>query len=535
MSLPKEPRQKMINMMYLVLTALLALNVSAEILNAFKTVNNSITTSNTVVTDKNNLTYNAFEKALNDAQTKENAQIWAPKARQIQTISASMYNTINGMKDMLIRESQPDYDKEGKLIKYNDANLDAATRVFDKDGKGKILYDSLAEYKKQMIAVLNPNAPDIAKNPVLQKEVAKAQADFEKQLPLDLRVPESQTGAAKSGDDLKDWVTNYFHMTPTIAAITILSKFQSDVKNSESQMVDYCYKQIGSVKVVYNQFEAFAGTNATYLMPGDELEVQAGIGAFSAAAKPVITIGGVTQPLNADGVADYKTKVSGTGAHEITVNIAYTRPDGTTATIPKTIKYTVGMPSGASIFLEKMNVVYIGVDNPMTISGGSVGAEKVHISFESPGASISKTAGDHYIARATTPGMSKIVVNAGGKPFEFPIRVKNLPLPAGFIGSKKGGSISSAEFKAIGGLIARLEDSDFEAPFKVVSYKIGAEGGGISAYTEASVEGSNRWSGNAASIVQRSTPGTHIFFDQIRVIGPDGKQREIAPMVFSLK
>ena len=82
-------------------------------------------------------------------------------------------------------------------------------------------------------------------------------------------------------------------------------------------MVDYCYKQIGSVKVVYNQFEAFAGTNATYLMPGDELEVQAGIGAFSAAAKPVITIGGALQPLNADGVADYKTKVSGTGEHTL--------------------------------------------------------------------------------------------------------------------------------------------------------------------------------------------------------------------------
>ncbi|HEY2649755.1 MAG TPA: GldM family protein, partial [Puia sp.] len=290
-----------------------------------------------------------------------------------------------------------------------------------------------------------------------------------------------------------------------------------------------------SVKVVYNQFEAFAGTNATYLMPGDELEIQAGIGAFSAAAKPVITINGAGQALNTDGVADYKTKVEGAGEHTVEVKIAYTKPDGTTEIKIKPVKYTVGMPSGASIFLEKMNVVYIGVDNPMTISGGSVGAEKVHVNFASPGASLVKSTGDHYTARATTPGMSKIIVTANGKNFEFPIRVKNLPLPAGFIGSKKGGSISSAEFKAIGGLIARLEDSDFEAPFKVVSYKIGAEGGGISGYTEASVEGSNRWSGNAASIVSRSTPGTHIFFDQIRVIGPDGKQREIAPMVFSLK
>ena len=531
MSLPKEPRQKMINMMYLVLTALLALNVSAEILNAFKTVNNSITTSNMVVTDKNNLTYSAFEKALNDPQTKANAEIWSPKARQIQRISSDMYNTLNGMKQLLKQESQLEIQKDGSE-KYNDANLDAATRVFDKDGKGKILYDSLTEYKKQMLAVLNP--AEFKDNKVLFDDVTKAKADFEKELPLDLSVPQSQTGAASSNDVVKDWVTNYFHMTPTIAAITILSKFQNDVKNSESQMVDYCYKQIGSVKVVYNQFEAFAGTNATYLMPGDELEIQAGIGAFSAAAKPDIIINGAHQSLNTDGVADFKTKVSGAGEHSVTINIEYTKPDGTKTTIPKTIKYTVGMPSGASIFLEKMNVVYIGVANPMTISGGSVGAEKVHVNFASPGATLTKTSGDHYEARATTPGMSKIIVTAAGKNFEFPIRVKNLPLPAGFIGSKKGGAISSAEFKAIGGLIARLEDSDFEAPFKVVSYKMGFIGGGISSYNEAGNEG-NRWSGNAASLVARSTPGTNVFFDQIRVVGPDGKQREIQPMVFSLK
>ncbi len=533
MSLPKEPRQKMINMMYLVLTALLALNVSAEILNAFKTVNNSITTSNGVVSEKNNLTYSAFEKALNDPQTKANAEIWAPKAREIQKISSSMFGTIEGMKHLLKLESQFEIDKAGNE-KFNDANLDAATRVFDKDGKGKILFDSLAQYKKDMLAVLNPNDPEIAKNPVLQKEVAKAKADFEHSLPLDLSVPKSQTGAAPSSDTVKDWVTNYFHMTPTIAAITILSKFQNDVKNSESQMVDYCYKQIGSVKVVFDQFEAFAGTNATYLMPGDELDLTAGIGAFSKAAKPTITINGATQSLNEQGVADYKTKVEGAGEHSITVNIAYFKPDGSPANVSKVVKYTVGLPSGASIFLEKMNVVYIGVDNPMTISGGSVGREKVHASFATPGGTLTNTGGDHYVARATTPGMSKIIINANGKNFEFPIRVKNLPLPAGFIGSKKGGGISSAEFKAIGGLIARLEDSDFEAPFKVISYKLGAIGGGISQYTEASNEG-NRWNNQAMNIVTRSTPGTNIFFDQIRVVGPDGKAREIQPMVFSLK
>jgi gliding motility-associated protein GldM len=530
MSIPKEPRQKMINLMYIVLTALLALNVSAEILNAFKTVNTSIGKSNQVITEKNDLTYKSFEDKVNDPQTRVNALKWEPKALVVKKLSTDLYNEIADLKQKLKQASGLEV-RNGEES-YRESDLDAPIRLFGNEGHGKVLYNDLKKYKQQLLDVLNP--AEFADQPLVQKDLIKTRADFAKQLPLDLSVPKSQSGNAPSGDTTKDWVTNYFHMTPTIAALTILSKFQNDVKNSESQMIDYLHKQIGEVKVVYDKFEAFAGTNSTYLMPGDELDVTAGIGAFSAQAKPDIYINGAKQPLNADGVAEYKTKAESAGEKSIEVKIQYTKPDGTSDVVTKNIKYTVGLPSGASVFLEKMNVVYIGVDNPMTISGGSVGREKVHVSFESPGATIENTGGDHYVVKPKTPGMAKIVINANGKNFEFPIRVKNLPLPAGFIGTKKGGAISAAEFKAIGGLIARLEDSDFEAPFKVVSYKLGAIGGGIPQYTEASNEG-NRWSGSAASIVSRATPGTNIFFDQIRVTGPDGKPREIAPMVFSLK
>jgi hypothetical protein len=181
-----------------------------------------------------------------------------------------------------------------------------------------------------------------------------------------------------------------------------------------------------------------------------------------------------------------------------------------------------------------MNVVYIGVDNPITISGGSVGREKVHVSFTSPGAALTNTSGDNWIIKPTTQGEAVLNVNANGKNFPFKLRVKNLPLPAGFIGTKKGGAISTAEFKAIGGLIARLEDSDFEAPFHVVSYTMGAIGGSIPQYIQANNEG-NRWSGSAAGIVNRATPGTNIFLDDIRVVGWDGDTRLISSMVFNLR
>jgi hypothetical protein len=179
-----------------------------------------------------------------------------------------------------------------------------------------------------------------------------------------------------------------------------------------------------------------------------------------------------------------------------------------------------------------MNVLYIGVDNPLSISAGSTGREKMHVSFSN--GTLTATGGDKYIAKPTTPGMGKIIVNISGKNSEFPMRVKYLPLPAGFIGAKRGGVINTAEFKAIGGLIARLQESDFEAPFRVVSYKLGAIGGSIPQYVEASNDG-NKWGGQAASLVNRASPGTNIFFDEIRVIGPDGRTVQIPPMVFQLR
>src|SRR5215510_3565424 len=104
MGLPKEPRQKMINMMYLVLTALLALNVSSEILNAFKTVNTSIAKSNAVIDKKNNDTYNLLDSALADPKTRAKAEIWKPKAEQAKKLSAAMDVYVEGLKTQMKKE-----------------------------------------------------------------------------------------------------------------------------------------------------------------------------------------------------------------------------------------------------------------------------------------------------------------------------------------------------------------------------------------------------------------------------------------------
>lgn len=527
MALPKEPRQKMINMMYLVLTAMLALNVSSEILNAFKTVNTSITNSNDVITAKNNVTYESLDAKLKDEQTKAKAAIWAPKAEAVKKLSGDLFAYLEQMKQDLKKES--DLKVKDGVESFKEDDLDAPTRMMDENGKGKELYDKLTAYKQQVLSVLKPE--EFADNPTFQAQLKRDIETFQKSIPINMNVPKSTTGN-KYSNDAKGWTTNYFYMTPTVAALTIMSKFQNDIKNTEAQMVDYCHNQIGAVKIVYDEFQAIAQANTNYAMPGDPIEITAGIGAFSAAAKPKIYINGALQPLTAEGTALYKTTASGAGDHTVNVKIEYAKPDGTIVPVNKVVKYTVGVPSGASVFLEKMNVLYIGAENPITISGGSVGREKVKVSIGN--GEITNVGGDRYIAKPKTPGLSKIVVNADGKAYEFPMRIKYPPPPTGFIGSKKGGNISSAEFKAIGALIARLEDSEFELPYKVVSYKLSAQGGPIQIYAEA-VNNGNRWSGNAAALVGRCGPGTIVYFDQIIVAGPDGRQREIAPMKFNLK
>jgi len=146
MAIPREPRQKMINMMYLVLTALLALNVSAEILNAFKTVNRSLQNTNAVIATSTSTIMTSLQDKLNDASTAEKAKIWYPKAKQIVDYSAAVYNYIDGLKTTIMTASK--YDPASGKDKGVD-NLDVSTRILVEKGEGKNLYKMLDEYNIQ--------------------------------------------------------------------------------------------------------------------------------------------------------------------------------------------------------------------------------------------------------------------------------------------------------------------------------------------------------------------------------------------------
>jgi gliding motility-associated protein GldM len=507
MALPKEPRQKMINLMYLVLTALLALNVSSEILNAFKTVNNSLMNANGIIEAKNQGIFSSFERKMSDPKTAQLAAIWKPKADNARKYADDLFSYIESLKVELMKEAG--LDAEGN---YKEDNLDVPTRVLVDGPRGKELIQRLTEYKNNLLGL----------DPAIR-------AEFEKTLPLDLAIPASNNTAAK-----KDWGYSYFHMTPTVAAITMLSKFENDVKNSEALVVDFCHRKVGEVQVVYDEFQAFAGTNSQYLMPGQELVITAGVGAFSKSARPSVSVDGSGVALNNEGVAEYKTTVGGPGTYTKTVNITFVKPDGTTASIPKKVEYTVGSPTGASVSADAVKVLYIGLDNPLTILGGSAGDEKTSASMT--GGSLNKTGPGKYIARVSSPGNATVNVTVEGKTTPFQFRVKRVPDPVAMVGASSGGQMAANAFKAQAGVRADLRDFVFEGvKFDIISYIVYATGAGFLESPGYSPNSGAYFNEGAKKIIERARPGSSIIIDDIKARGPDGGTRTLPAIPFTLK
>lgn len=525
MALPKEPRQKMINLMYLVLTALLALNVSSEIINAFKTINNSLVTANGAIDGKNKAVYGTFEAKLKDAQTKAQAEKWQPLALEAQKLSNDMSAYLEGLKGEL-KVAAELKTVDGKEV-YKEDNLDAATRLFVEGPKGEELLNKLTQYKASLLAVLDPNK---FTDPKDKEKVNAAKAAFTSSLPLDLTPPKMLNS---HGPENKPWQSGYFRMSPTIAAITMLSKFQNDVKNSEAQIADFCLKQVGAVEVVYDNFQAIASQSSEYLMPGQQLTITGGVGAFSKAAAPSVTIDGASIPLNAEGVAEQKITVGGPGSYSKNVVISFKKPDGTTGMVNKEIKYTVGSPTGVFASATKVNVLYLGLKNPISITGGT-GDEKVSASIDN--GSISKKGGGLYEADPASAGKATLTATVDGKNTQFVFPVRRIPNPVPMVGQYGGGTVPVNQFKAQVGVRADMGDFVFEGvKFDVAQFTIVCTGRGYetSGPKFAQVNGAY-FPADVKSFMEMLRPGSTVTITDITVSGPDGRRKLPNSMAFNM-
>jgi gliding motility-associated protein GldM len=470
--------------MYLVLTALLALNVSAEVIEAFRTVDKSLIKSNTNIQAGNEGLFKSLAaKASEPGVDKEKLAKWTANAETAKKLSTELNDYIEGLKKELKTASGLKVKDGVEEFKMDDLN--ASSRLMDNQKKGKELDDKLKAYRAAMLAI----------DPELD-------AEFKNTLSVEV-------------DNTKDATTPSFRMMPTVAAVTLLSKFQNNVKNSENQIVTACHSKIGQVKFIYDKFAAIVGQSSNYVMPGEKVKITAGVGAFSTQAQPQITIGGSGAAVNADGVAEREFTADGGGNKSVPVTVTYTKPDGTKESKSYTIEYTVGTPGGAAVMLDKMNAFYIGLDNPITI-GSPTGWDKTNVSMS--GGSLSGS-GPKRTVSVTTPGTASITVTADGKPSTFPFRVLRVPDPVFKIGDGKprqpSVSVKNQQFCR-----AELENFVYDTKFSVTSATVYFSGAGFPNVATAPLTGNGL--GGLSALMARCMPGSVITFDNVKVTGPGG-------------
>ena len=505
MSLPKEPRQKMINIMYLVLTALLAINISAEILNAFKTINESLEKTNGAVNASTDQIYNSLTDKLNDPATKDRAAIWHPKAEKVRNYAKEAYDFIDNLKKELIAAST-------KGDKFKDDEQNATTRLMVKEGKGKQLYEVLKRYKENVLGTDSL----ILKN-------------FENSFQVNLDPPKAMNSQKKT------WEEAYFYMAPAIGALSIMSKFQNDIRTSENKVTAFCHEQVGKVDVVFDSYAAIVGQNSSYLMPGQKLQIKAGIGAFSKEAKPTIQIGGSVVPIGEEGFAMQEMDAGSIGAHSVPVTITYVNQNtGKEERKEVKVDYVVGSAS-ASVGLDKMNVLYVGVPNPITIAASGGGDDKLQITMTGGGGTLQKKGPGKFDAFVTTvTDDCKVNVTVDGKTSSFNFRVRTIPEAQAFVGGQpSGANIAAGSFRAQGGVGAGIKNFPFELEYEVVGFTFTCD-------TDDDIvtipnQGAVFSSAVRNAINQHVQAGRMVTIDEIRVKGPDGRTTKAPSLVYYIK
>jgi len=511
----------MINIMYLVLTALLALNVSAEIFNAFKVVDKSLEKSNHALDDANN----KMPQAIKDgAKKRESLAVYAERVEPARQYAQEMNDYIQGMIDLMIKETGgylPDPETGEMTDKLRgEKNKDITTRMLVDQGKGEELKAKILEYREKFASLLD--------------EEDKAQYSKDIALAVD-----DETWKKKKK---KSWAEMNFKQMPLQAALPILRKFQNDVKNSEATILNYLATKVGTTTdVVLDKFTVVSAAKKSYVIKGETYEADIFLSAFAGADSRTgvsISVDGRSMPVDAEGIAKYTAQAGAVGLKKYNAAITLTNPvTGESQTFKKEFEYEVGERS-VSVSASKMNVFYMGVDNPVTVSAAGVPSNQVQVSMSGAGGgSISRNSDGTFNVKVTTPTklgeFAYVNVSAPGLSEKREFRVKRIPNPVAKLSSSIGGVMSSGEFKAQRGLIADLENFDFDARCEILGYQLVRVPRRQDPQVEANKGGS--YGAQAKGLVDQAKAGDTYYFENVKAKCPgDASGRDINQLVFKI-
>jgi gliding motility-associated protein GldM len=553
------PRQKMIGMMYLVLTALLAMNVSKSILDAFIKINDGIEITTKSFDANNAFLYSAFDKARQTGGA--NGKKWAEKSDIVKKMSNDMYNHIAALKSKLVeitdKRSKEMADTMNMINVDGKDNYDEPTRIMGlaepgtptkvaglEEFSGIVLRENLNKFKTGIVEVFED------KN--VQEEISKKLAYLE-------------TPKMLNDDGQMDpWETGLFYHIPLAAVVTMLSKIQSDIRTAEAEVISKLYEQIDAGGVSFNKIAGMAVLPKAYIMDGDSFKADIFTAAYDDRVNPEIFVytsinGGVDSSAWKKGETDVAKLMKGKkgsvwgegdwyqmskediangkgnlqvketiGVHDWGGIIKLNTKKGPKV-YPFESSFEVGKPSLA-ISADKMNVFYIGVDNPV-----SVAAPMPNFTASAPG--LSKK-GKGWVMRPRRKGDVNIVVTGideDGKKIPLgkaKFRVKRIPDPKSYVGGKTGSiSIKKIVFSSASTVQAKMENFDFDIKVRVQSFLFSTTKSGE--VMEFKVNG-NKLNAKCKSLIKKARKNQKFFVEKIKVKMPDGTTRQLAPIIIKV-
>jgi gliding motility-associated protein GldM len=551
----ETPRQKMIGMMYLVLTALLALNVSTSVLDAFKIIDEGLEKTGNTMNNKNKDIYTEFEQAYQLNQNK--TAIWRNRALEVKTNADKLYNYIQDIKLHALNEAE-----RGKSAAING-------KLIDRD---KI--EATTDYDTPHRIMIGNDLTDKSEARKLKNEIAKFREFLltmvkEKEFPEQLRAsisksldtnPPTPKKGKKLDPETATWEYHKFGHSPLMGFLAIMSSMQIDVRNAESEMINYLYAQISAGEVKFNQLDAVVIPNSNYVIRGNSYKAAIYLAARDTTQDPdIYVVEGVKEPWSEitdengqkrierkEGLNYVKVPVekgTGKGIFERSGNslgqriwggiIEIKGPGGQPIRRPFSSEYMVAEGS-VVVSPTKMNVFYLGVDNPVEISVSGVAGNKVRASASNGSL---EARGNSYIMKPKRIGNCMISVSAeidgkvstvGTKEF----RVKSVPDPIATVNNQKGGGIAKNVLMAQGGVLAAMPpDFDFDLTFTVTEFTVLSYAQGF--VKEVKVKG-NKFNQEVRNLLNTLSKGMPVYIQDIRAVGPDGSVRPLSTIDFKL-
>ena len=506
---PVSPRQKMINLLYVVLMAMLALNVSTEVLNGFSIVEDSINRTTSNSSKENQRIYDSFEEQLKSNPAKVKA--WYDRAQVVKQMSDSLYDFAEQLKLAIAREADGD-DADIHNIR-NKEDLESANQVMLAPGRGqgKALYDAINSFRTRILAMTDDKA---------QRMVIESN--------LSTDIPNNANAMGKN------WQEYMFEDMPVAGAITLLSKLQGDIRYAEGEVLHSLASNVDVKDIRVNSLKAFVIPNAQTIVRGDKYSAHIVMAAVDTTQVPDIYIGNRKMELK-DGL--YETVCGRTGDFTIAGYIEMLNGNGEKIRRDFSQKYTVVDPS-ATVSADLMNVLYAGYSNPISVSVPGVPLNKVQASMA--GGTLQPVGPGRYIARPSAVGKDVTITvtstNTGKaqQMGQFTFRVRKLPDPTAYIAMNdehgnpmryRGGGMSKASLMSIDGIGAAIDDGILDIGFKVLSFEtvfFDNMGNAVPMVSDGA-----KFSARQKDTFRKLQRNRRFYISRVTAVGPDGIQRKL--------